>query len=213
VAVALLAGAAARRLRRSERREEDNSPFSSRLSPRLAASAAAAAASQLPAKLAVLEAQQREQAAALSLASKRLDKLATRARAAAGDARQEVRALSGASALHAAALDALSSDVQALVKRADDAQALLSALQGVAAKQFDVTARALADVRARAERAERRAAAGPAAEVEERQRRLRRAAAAANAASAASAGEFAAVLGNKGAGAAEDGNGGDPWRS
>ncbi|GLI70544.1 hypothetical protein VaNZ11_015460 [Volvox africanus] len=105
------------------------------------------ASTEAAARLARLEALTDKQLAEFSTAVRQIDKLQVRTRLTSGDIRRPIAQLQSASADQSAVLVRLASEQEALRGQLRDTQALLAALQGLTAKQFQVTVEAIKQLR------------------------------------------------------------------
>ncbi|GIL89530.1 hypothetical protein Vretimale_1907 [Volvox reticuliferus] len=105
------------------------------------------ASTEAAARLARLEAVTDKQLAEFSTAVRQIDKLQVRTRLTSGDIRRPIAQLQSASADQSAVLVRLASEQEALRGQLRDTQALLAALQGLTAKQFQVTVEAIKQLR------------------------------------------------------------------
>ncbi|KAF8059736.1 RPL28A [Scenedesmus sp. PABB004] len=98
-------------------------------------------------RLVALEAVAAQQAGQVATLARHLDKLQARVRVATGDLKAPLRAAQGSAAQAAEAMAALAAQQAAQQRQLDGATELIAALQGVAAKQFKVSADALQQLR------------------------------------------------------------------
>lgn len=101
------------------------------------------------ARLARLEALTDKQLSELTLAARQIDKLQIRTRVTGGDLKRPIVKLQNATTEQAVVLTKLAGEVEALRNQLRDTQQLLLALQGLAAKQFQVTVDAIKQLRSR----------------------------------------------------------------
>ncbi|GIL42251.1 hypothetical protein Vafri_282 [Volvox africanus] len=105
------------------------------------------ASTEAAARLARLETLTDKQLAEFSTAVRQIDKLQVRTRVTSGDIRRPIAQLQSASADQTAVLVRLASEQEALRGQLRDTQTLLGALQGLTAKQFQVTVEAIKQLR------------------------------------------------------------------
>ncbi|KXZ50533.1 hypothetical protein GPECTOR_16g708 [Gonium pectorale] len=111
--------------------------------------AAQGLALEAAARLARLEALTTQHATEFAAASRQIDKLQVRARVTGVDLRRPITQLQASSAEQAGLLARMATELEALRGQVRDTQALLAALQGLSAKQFQVTVDAIKQLRAR----------------------------------------------------------------
>ncbi|KAG2498745.1 hypothetical protein HYH03_003484 [Edaphochlamys debaryana] len=117
-------------------------------SARSAPGSSAAPTTEAASRLARLEALTDKQLSEFAVAVRQIDKLQVRTRLTSGDLRRPIAQLQHSSADQAALLTRLAGETEALRGQLRDTQALLGALQGLTAKQFQVTVDAIKQLRA-----------------------------------------------------------------